>query len=133
MKKKQWKLSQPTILAVVIVVIIGVLAAYTFSGGAPTITSIQPTAQTVSGLLCSDGNIEGTITNTLNQQLAVEDFRVLFNGNVVNPATLRCDKTVLQPGESTQCLSMQGVVPVAGANEIAVVLGTESTIEAITC
>lgn len=87
----------------------------------------------LSGLMCVDDNIQGTITNVLNQQISIEDIRVLFNGNVVDTDALRCDKTTLSPGESTLCESLQGVVPVTGTNTIDVVIGDKTDNEAITC
>ena len=133
MKRKLKVKTTPKMIAAVIVVIAVVVSVYALSGGAPTLTSFQPVLQTVSGLICSGDNIEGRITNTFNQQMSVENIRVLFNGNVVDTATIGCDKTVLQPGESTHCLSLQGVVPVKGTNEIAVVIGEDTTKETIIC
>lgn len=130
------------ILAVVVIVAIALAAAFSLNVMPPEtapVTGTTPTPPTVSaadlltGLQCSGDNIEGTITNRLNEQVLVEDIRVLFNGNVVRTATLRCDKTVLQPGESTKCLSLEGVVPITGTNQVSVVIGTEYDRETITC
>lgn len=87
----------------------------------------------LTGLRCVGDNVEGTITNALDTQLLVEDIRVLFNGNVIEPVLLRCDKIVVEPGESTFCESLQGVLPIEGENKVAVVIGEESATETIEC
>jgi archaellum component FlaF (FlaF/FlaG flagellin family) len=94
----------------------------------------EPKVELLSGLKCSGDNVQGTITNVLDTQLLVEDIRVLFNGKVVEPVTLRCDKTVLEPGESTFCASLQGALPPAsGENTVAVVVGEKSTTKKVNC
>jgi len=104
---------------------------------APT-SEPSPSIPSVSGVVLSDlrcvgNNIQGIITNVLNQEKSLEDIRVLFNGVVVDPATLNCDKTALKPGESTLCESLQGIRPLKTTNVVAVSIGTETEKEVISC
>jgi len=87
----------------------------------------------LSGLQCVGGNIQGRIKNVLNKEVGLGDIRVLFNGVVVDPATLRCDKSALKPGESTLCESIQGNRPIKGANAVSVVMDSKTVKKTISC
>jgi hypothetical protein len=87
----------------------------------------------VSGLKCTENGIEGTITNIISQDVDVNNLRVLLDGEVVDSKMMKCDKAVLKPGQSTDCQSLQGILPVEGENNIAVVMGSESSKASITC
>lgn len=84
-------------------------------------------------LQCAGDNVEGVITNTLTTSIVTEDIRVVFNGDVVDNAAIRCEQTALQPDQSMKCMSMQGVLPVKAENDVAVVIGTESMKLSISC
>jgi hypothetical protein len=87
----------------------------------------------VSGLACSGSSIAGTVTNVVDQAVDVTSLRVLVNGQVIEPELLGCDKSSLQPGDSTNCASLNGILPVSGENTVDVVMGSETGQASVTC
>ena len=100
--------------------------------GAPTEAYVEAEGM-LSELQCVGENIQGRIKNVLNKEVGLDDIRVLFNGVVVDPATLRCDKSTLKPGESTFSESIQGIFPIKTANAVAVVMDSKTVKEVISC
>jgi len=98
-----------------------------------TAKKVELTAGILTELQCTEGNIAGRVTNLAAKQAGVGDIRVLVNGIVTDSVALRCDKTVLQPNDSTYCLSLQGQLPVSGEAEIAVNIGDKQAVETVSC
>lgn len=99
---------------------------------APQMPALVPGVM-LSELQCVNGNVQGWITNVLNEEINTIKIRIIFNGMTVNPRLMGCDKAALMPGESTLCSSLQGVYPNKGTNVITIAMGPESAKETITC
>ena len=96
----------------------------------------QPTAtiELLSEVRCTEERIVGVLTNTFDQTIEVQkDIQLHING-LIN-RELGCEKTTLEPGESTFCETLNGRYPVRspGNNRLTAVLDGSSYDEVITC
>jgi hypothetical protein len=122
-------------------VVVGIMIAALLLQGCAETAPTEPAAPApeekgpvmLAGLKCAGDNIEGTVTNVIDEDVDVSNLRVLLNGKVINSAMLGCDKTTLKPGDSTKCMSLQGILPVTGDNTVAVVMGSETGQASVTC
>ncbi len=87
----------------------------------------------LSELQCIEGDVQGKITNVLDESVDTIKMRIIFNGMTVNPRLIVCDKETLMPGESTLCSSLQGVYSTKGENVLTIAMGSESTKKTVTC
>jgi len=94
---------------------------------------IETKGNILTDVKCVGDNIQGKIVNVLNTATDISDIRVIFNGMVVNPQLLECDKTTLNPGESTTCQALQGIFPIKATNAVSVAIGSQAVKETITC
>lgn len=91
-------------------------------------------ANLVSNLNCANGVITATITNTGDKTIDLsKDIRVIVRGLVVANKIIECEKTSLNPGESTLCSKLNGVYPVVENNAIVIRFGTEQVLMDVTC
>ncbi|MBW2977233.1 hypothetical protein KY331_00145 [Candidatus Woesearchaeota archaeon] len=98
-------------------------------------TQVQETAkELVSNLKCTDGSITGTLTNTGSGSIDVlKDVKVLLRGMAVAPTLLACEKSTLAAGESTKCLKLNGVYPIADTNRIVIRVTGDEIIKDVKC
>ena len=77
-------------------------------------------AEIVTQAVCADGKVGAVITNVADVEVTLmKEWKVLLRGLVVKEPG--CDKTVLAPGESTTCTTLNGPFPVvSGQNEVVV-------------
>jgi len=137
--------------AVIIVIIIAVLllrkpapaAPETQAPTAPETPAVQapetPTtyegeANAIANVVCAGGKIGGKLTNIGATKVTIgNELKVLLRGMVVKDPG--CDKTALEPGESTTCTAMNGPFKViSGQNEIVVrITGAKESQATVTC
>ena len=96
-------------------------------------TDYKGEVEMVSKMACVDGVASGRITNTDTVKWVYgKDFKVLIRGLVVHEPG--CDKTELEPGESTDCTTLNGPFQVVeGLNELAVRSKNKEVIATVTC
>ncbi len=80
-------------------------------------------AEMVTSAVCADGVVGAVITNVADTQVTLmSEWKVLIRGLVVKEPG--CDKTTLEPGESTTCTTLNGPFPVIdGENELIIRMG----------
>ena len=91
-------------------------------------------SEMVTSAVCADGVIGAVITNVAETTLTiVGDVKFLLRGMVVKEPG--CDKTALEPGESTTCTTLNGPFQVAsGQNEVIVRMeGAKEGKATVTC
>jgi hypothetical protein len=84
-------------------------------------TIAVPSGEVISQLRCVDRRIEAVITNIIDRPMNVNnDIKVILGGKfVVHPSNIKCEKAVLQPGESMFCSDLVGgQYPVGEKNRI---------------
>lgn len=94
----------------------------------------EPSAAILSGLKCIDDKIEGVITNTQDQAAELnKEIKVIINGLIVIDP--ECDKSTLEPGESTVCSDLSGhfTIRTGKVNTVKLNLLRESVIEYVDC
>lgn len=80
-------------------------------------------SEMVTSAVCADGVVGAVITNVADTPVTLmNEWKVLIRGLVVKEPG--CDKTTLEPGESTTCTTLNGPFPVMdGENEIIIRMG----------
>ncbi len=101
----------------------------------PELQQTETAKEILSELKCiNNTRIEGVITNIQEQSLTfTKDLKVIVNGLIVIDP--ECDKTTLEPGESTFCADLSGHYNVRAdrVNTIKISLLRENVIEDIEC
>ena len=88
---------------------------------APAKTVAIPAAgELLSQVKCVGTKIEGVVTNMGNDQIDItkEASAIIHGVLVVNPVLMECEKTILEPGESTLCRSLAGKYKLAEKNRL---------------
>jgi hypothetical protein len=101
---------------------------------AETPTEYAGEGEMVTNAVCADGKVGAVITNVADTTVTLnKEWKVLLRGMVVKDPG--CDKTVLEPGESTTCTTLSGTFPlVEGKNEIVVRMeGAKEGKATVTC
>ncbi|MBW2995680.1 hypothetical protein KY332_00095 [Candidatus Woesearchaeota archaeon] len=91
-------------------------------------------AEMVTSAVCADGVIGAVITNVAeNTVVLATDVKMLLRGMVVKEPG--CDKTALEPGESTTCTTLNGPFAVVeGQNEVIIrIAGAKEGKATVTC
>ena len=80
-------------------------------------------SEMVTSAVCADGKVGAIITNVANIPVTLmAEWKIQIRGLVVKEPG--CDKTTLEPGESTTCTTLNGPFPVMdGENEIIIRMG----------
>lgn len=83
-----------------------------------TTITVGVSGETLSQVKCVGDKIEGVVTNKADKQVDIlKEASVVFRGVlIVNPSLMECEKTTLNPGESTYCGSLVGKYPVSEKN-----------------
>jgi len=87
----------------------------------PTKPAITPAPrEALSEVRCVGNKIEGIVTNVADKQIDItkEASAVIHGVLVVHPALMECEKTILEPGESTYCGSLAGKYKLAEKNRL---------------
>ncbi|MBW2977234.1 hypothetical protein KY331_00150 [Candidatus Woesearchaeota archaeon] len=87
----------------------------------PTKTvTISATGEALSQVKCVGTKIEGIVTNVADTQIDItkEASAVIHGVLVVHPTLMECEKTILEPGESTYCGSLAGKYKLAEENRL---------------
>ncbi|MEE9525579.1 MAG: hypothetical protein V3V78_03160 [Candidatus Woesearchaeota archaeon] len=80
-------------------------------------------SEMVTSAVCADGKVGAVITNVADTTVTLaREWKILIRGLVVKDPG--CDKTTLEPGDSTVCTTLNGAFPVVpGQNEVVIRLG----------
>ncbi len=99
-----------------------------------TPTEYAGEGEIVTKAVCADEKIGAVITNIGNTTVSYgKEWKALLRGMVVKEPG--CDKTVLEPGESTTCTTLNGNFPVVeGKNEVVIrISGAKEGKATVTC
>ena len=97
-------------------------------------TEYKGEANAITNAVCSNGKIGAVLTNVADAKVVIgKDLKVQVNSlPVANPG---CDKTELEPGESTTCTAVNGPFQVVkGQNEVVVrIIGAKEAQATVVC
>ena len=97
-------------------------------------TEYKGEANAITNAVCSNGKIGAIITNIVDNKVTIgNELKVLLRGMVVKDPG--CDKTSLEPGESTTCTAVNGPFQVVkGQNEVVVrIIGAKEAQATVVC